>query len=89
METVALAHALTAVQGGFGTTGLSAWIQNNVITIILLLIAATALWAGKNGNISKVVTIGACAVVGVTILALATTGAAADIGVWIVGLFRA
>ena len=86
------AHAsvqMLATQAGFGTTGLSAWIQNNVITIILLLIAATALWAGKNGNISKVVTIGACAVVGVAILALATTGAAADIGVWIVSLFRA
>jgi len=82
-------HMLATQAGGFGTTGLSAWIQSNVITIILLLIAATALWAGKNGNISKVVTIGACAIVGVAILALATTGAAADIGVWVVGLFRA
>lgn len=89
METVALTHALTAAGGGFGTTGLSAWIQNNVITIILLLIAATALWAGKNGNISKVVTIAACAVVGVTVLALATTGAGADVGTWLVSLFRA
>lgn len=89
METVARAYALTAVEGGFGTTGLSAWIQNNVITIILLMIAATALWAGKNGNISKVVTIAACAVVGVTVLALATTGAAMDVGAWLVGLFRA
>jgi hypothetical protein len=89
MSTLGQAQMVAAQAGGFGTTGLSAWIQNNVITIILLLIAATALWAGKNGNISKVVTIGACAVVGVAILALATTGAAADIGVWIVGLFRA
>ena len=88
MSALAGAHLL-ATQAGFGTTGLSAWIQDNVITIILLLIAATALWAGKNGNISKVVTIGACAVVGVAILALATTGAATDIGTWLVSLFRA
>ena len=88
MTALAAAQTLATQAGGFGTTGLSAWIQGNVITIILLLIAATALWAGKNGNISKVVTIGACAVVGVAILALATTGAAADVGVWLVSLFR-
>jgi hypothetical protein len=88
MNAQALAHAV-ATQGGFGTTGLSSWIQDNVITIILLLIAATALWAGKNGNISKVVTIAACAIIGVAVLALATTGAATDIGTWLVSLFRA
>lgn len=89
MSALTTAQTLVTQAGGFGTTGLSAWIQNNVITIILLLIAATALWAGKNGNISKVVTIGACAVVGLAILALATSGAGADIGLWIVNLFRA
>jgi hypothetical protein len=88
MSALTTAQTLATQAGGFGTTGLSAWIQNNVITIILLLIAATALWAGKNGNISKVVTIGACAVVGLAILALATSGAGADIGLWIVNLFR-
>jgi len=89
MRYLADAQLLTTQGGGFGTTGLSAWIQNNVITIILLLIAATALWAGKNGNISKVVTIGVCAVIGVSVLALATTGAATEIGTWLIGLFRA
>src|SRR3712207_3809030 len=73
----------------FGTTGLSSWIQANVSTIILLLSAATALWAGKNGNISKVVTIAVCAIIGVAVLALATSGAATDIGAWLVSLFRA
>jgi hypothetical protein len=88
MRAVSNAHALATQVGGFGTTGLSSWIQDNVITIILLMIAATALWAGKNGNISKVVTISACAVIGVAVLALATTGAATDVGAWLVGLFR-
>ena len=88
MGARANAHQVAA-EASFGTTGLSAWIQDNVITIILLLIAATALWAGKNGNISKVVTIAACAVIGVAVLALATTGAATDIGAWLVSLFRA
>jgi hypothetical protein len=74
---------------GFGTNNLAAWIQDNIITIILLAVAATALWAGKNGNISKIVTILVCTLLGLAVLALATTGAGKDVGVWLVSLFRA
>jgi len=73
---------------GFGTGGLAQWIQDNVITIILLIIAAAAFWAGKNGNISKIVTILVCTVLGLAILTLATTGVGKELGVWIVSLFR-
>ena len=52
----------------------------------MALIAAVVLWAGKNGNISKVVTIMACGIVGLIWLALATTGAGARLGEWAVNL---
>lgn len=68
------------------TTGLTQWIQDNVIVLILLIIAAVVLWAGKNGNISKVVTIMTCGIVGLIWLALATTGAGARLGEWAVNL---
>jgi hypothetical protein len=35
------------------------------------------------------VTIAVCAIIGVAVLALATSGAATDVGTWLVGLFRA
>ncbi|MBD7982752.1 hypothetical protein H9623_17920 [Oerskovia sp. Sa1BUA8] len=73
----------------FGTGGLSTWIQDNIIPVILLVIAAGALWAGKNGNISKIVTMLVCVALGLAILALATTGAGKDLGTWLVSLFRA
>lgn len=72
----------------FGTGGLTAWIQDNIISVLLLVTAAAALWAGKNGNISKIVTILVCVVLGLAILALATTGAGKDLGTWVVSLFR-
>lgn len=68
------------------TNGLTQWIQDNVITLILLIIAAAALWAGKSGNISKVMTLVACGVVGLIFLALATTGAGTRLSQWLVDL---
>lgn len=73
----------------YGTSGLSAWIQDNVITIILLVIACSILWAGKAGNISKVVTIFACLLVGVVALGFVVVdGAAEDVGKFVVDLIK-
>lgn len=68
---------------------LNQWIQDNLITLILLLIAVVVLWKGKSGNVSGVVTIVGCGIVGLVWLALATTGAGAEIGQWIVSMVRA
>ena len=65
---------------------LTQWIQDNVITVILLVIAAVILWRGKNGNISGVVTIFVALIFGLTALALATTPAGPALGKWIVDL---
>jgi uncharacterized RDD family membrane protein YckC len=66
---------------------LGQWIQDNVITVILLLIAVIVLWKGKSGNISAVVTIITCLLLGLMVLALATTPAGPALGKWFVELF--
>jgi hypothetical protein len=74
----------------FGTGGLAQFIQDNVIVILLLVIAAGALWAGKNGNISRVATIAVSCLLGLMVLALAMNNGALgkELGQWAVGLFR-
>lgn len=72
----------------YGTTGLSKWIQDNVVTVVLLLLAVAVLWAARSGTISKAITIVAGALVGVCMLGLATGTTATDVGTFIVSLFR-
>jgi hypothetical protein len=81
---------VSATEEGFGTGGFAGFINDNIIQIILLVIAAIALWAGKNGNVSKVATIGVCAVMGLMILALSVNNGALgkELGEWAIGLFR-
>jgi hypothetical protein len=72
----------------YGTSGLAQWIQDNVVTVVILLLAVAVLWAARAGNIGKGITIAAGALVGVSMLGLATGTSAADIGNFIVNLFR-
>lgn len=72
----------------YGTKGLSAWIQDNVITVIILVLAAAVLWAAKGGNISKGLTIAAGLLVGLVVLGVATGNNAEDIGTFVIGLFK-
>lgn len=70
-----------------GTQGITGWIQNNVITLVVLLLAVCVLWAAKNGNISKAVTIIAGLILGLAVLGMATGTTAADLGNWLADLF--
>jgi hypothetical protein len=72
----------------YGTSGLAQWIQDNVVTVVILLLAVAVLWAARAGNIGKGITIAAGALVGVSMLGLATGTSAAEIGTFIVNLFR-
>lgn len=72
----------------YGTSGLAAWISDNVITVIVLLLGAAVLWAAKGGNISKGVTITAGLILGLAVLGMATGNTAEDIGKFLVGLIR-
>lgn len=65
----AAAEGETATSGG-----LAGFMENKVIQILLLLGVAGALWAGKNGNISKTVTVVVCVLLGLGVLVLSANG---------------
>lgn len=70
-----------------GTRGITDWIQENVVTLIILVLAVCVLWAARGGNISKAVTIIAGLILGLAVLGMATGTTAADLGKWIADLF--
>lgn len=72
----------------FGTGGIAQWIQDNVVPLILIVIAIGILWAGNAGNVSKAVTKFGVSLVGVLFLVLVVTGAYKDVGEWLLGLVR-
>jgi di/tricarboxylate transporter len=71
-----------------GIPNISQWIQDNIIPLILILIAAIVLWKGKSGDIARVVTIVACGLIGLVWLGLANTGAGEAIGEWVATTIR-
>lgn len=81
-------NSFTVPAAYYGTSGLAQWIQDNVVTVVILLLAVAVLWAARAGNIAKGITIVAGALVGVSMLGLATGTSAADIGNFIVHLIR-
>ena len=82
--------SLPAAAGEFGTTGLASFINDNIVQILLLVVAAAALWAATKGKVSKVITVAVCAVIALMVLALSANNGALgkDLGEWAVGLFR-
>ena len=69
------------------TTGVRAWIEDNIVFTILILIACVVLMGGLRGNLSKVVTVGGLSLAGMAYLGVATnTTAATGIGNWLLGL---
>ncbi|QAY69746.1 hypothetical protein [Xylanimonas protaetiae] len=72
----------------FGTGGIAQWIQDNVVPLILIVIAIGILWAGNAGNISKAVTKFGVTLIGVLFLALVVTGSYDDAGRWLLGLIK-
>ncbi|MCD2114383.1 hypothetical protein NXT08_23650 (plasmid) [Rhodococcus pyridinivorans] len=69
------------------TTGVRAWIEDNIVFTILILIACVVLMGGLRGNLSKVVTVGGLSLAGMAYLGVATNpNAATGIGNWLLGL---
>ena len=73
---------------GYGTSGITAWIQDNVVTVVILVAAVAVLWAARSGNIGKGITITAGLILGLAVLGLATGTTATDIGNFIVHLVK-
>lgn len=75
------------VLASVGTGGASGWIRENIIPLAILVVGVIALFRGRKGDFAGVATIGACAVVGLAIVAMAMPGVAEAVGGWIVDLF--
>jgi hypothetical protein len=73
----------------FGTVGLSDWIKENIVTLLILGVAVAVIWAARGGNISKGITMVAGLILGMAVLGLASGNNAQELGTFIVGLFRA
>lgn len=80
--------ATLAAEAQYGTGGLQAWISNNIITLVILLLGIAILWASRSGNVGKAITIGAGMLIGIGVLGLASGSNAADIGTFMVSLFK-
>lgn len=85
---------ITLAQGqqapGPNTGGVQGWILNNLIPLLLLVVALLLLWlGGGRGDNAGVMRRLAGVVVALAILGLAvTTDAGKNIGEWIAGLFQ-
>ncbi|SED92615.1 hypothetical protein [Rhodococcus koreensis] len=69
------------------TDNLQAWIKNNVVFTILILLACVVLTGGLRGNLSKVFTVGGLGLVGLAYVGIASSQTAATgIGNFLLGL---
>ncbi|WP_199441492.1 hypothetical protein [Umezawaea beigongshangensis] len=76
-------------QPALGTTGIRAWILDNLVPLLLLTVAVLLLWlgGGKGDNAGVMRRLGGV-IIALGIIGLAvTTNAGANIGTWIAGLF--
>lgn len=89
IDVVIAANPPAPPASGFGTAGLTQWIKDNLITVLVLCAGAAVLWAARGGNIGKGITITAGVIVGVGVLGLATGTNATDLGDWLVSLGKA
>lgn len=69
-----------------GITSLTSTVQDNVVPLVITLVGVVALFVGRRGEVSKVVTIGACVLIGVGVLAFAAAGPRNAIIAWVQGL---
>lgn len=86
MTTMTL--ATLAQSGELGTSGVRAWLIDNIIPLVLLSVALLLLWlGGGKGDNAGVMRRLAGVVVALAIIGLAVSGLGVDVGEWIAGLF--
>ncbi len=79
-------EALVLYAQGLTTTGLQAWIQDNVVPLVLLGIAIILLWIGGRGDNAGVARRSVGLVVGLVALGIAVSGNGPEIGNFLAGL---
>ena len=80
-------HTLhTSVVTAASTGGLQAWIQDNVIPLLLLLIAVMLFVLAQRGDNAKAMKVVAGVIVALAVLGIASSGQADNLGAWMAGL---
>ena len=80
-------HTLhTSVVTAASTGGLQAWIQDNVIPLLLLLIAVMLFVLAQRGDNAKAMKVVAGVAIALAVLGIATTGQADELGSWMAAL---
>lgn len=78
---------LTSLPSAVGdTTSLQTWIQNNVIPLLLLLIAVMLFVFAQRGDNAKSMRVVGGVIIALAVLGLATSGRADSVGTWLAGL---
>lgn len=81
------AEAVVLAQGaGIGTKPLQAFIQSNIVPLILLVIAVILLWIGGRGDNAGVARRSMALIVGLVVLGIAVSDKAGDLGKFFAGL---
>lgn len=80
------AAQLVAAPPSYGTGGIRKWLQDNVVTVIGVLIGVVILIAAMKANTSKVIMVVSLGFLGLFWLGLAATGNTEHIGQWMVSL---
>jgi len=78
----------TLAAAGLGTTGITKWILDNAVPLLLLVVALLLLYlgGGKGDNAGVMRRIGGV-FVALAIIGLAVSGAGVDLGKWLANLF--
>ena len=84
-EVSALAGSLPA-NGAVSTEGASSWIRDNVVQVVILVVACIALAAAGRGDNSKIIRIVGGIAMALAILAMSTGTNAENVGSWLIGL---
>ena len=76
----------TSVIAAASTGGLQSWIKDNIIPLLLLLIAVMLFVLAQRGDNAKAMKVVAGVVVALAVLGLASSGQADTLGAWMAGL---
>lgn len=71
------------------TANLQSWIKDNIIPLLLLLIAVMLLVFAQRGDNAKAMRVVAGVIIALAVLGVATTGRADEVGIWLASLVTA
>jgi hypothetical protein len=76
----------TTLVAAASTGGLQAWIKDNIIPLLLLLIAVMLFVLAQRGDNAKAMKVVAGVIVALAVLGIASSGQADDLGGWLASL---